>query len=480
MNYRYIFNVIGKILIILAFLLLLPLFVSIYYNENILPFICTIIIILFIGILLSKIKVKRFDYYRKDGILITTLSWIIVSILGSLPFIISKSIPNVIDAIFETASGFTTTGASILNNIEILPKGMLFWRSFTHWIGGMGILVFVIAILPIANNNSMHVAKAEMPGPFKEKISPKLNNTAKWLYFMYIILTILEIISLYLNKMPFFDSVLTTFGTAGTGGFGIKNTSIAFYTNKSIHYIISIFMLLFGINFNVYFYIILGKFKTALKNQEMRFYILIVLISTILITINILPITKGLEESFRLSFFQVSSIITTTGFSTTNFDLWPQFSKTILLILMVIGACGGSTGGGIKVSRVIIIFKKIYNDALKLIHPNVTKKIKFENNTLTDDNINSIGYFFILYFVLVFFITFIISLNNFDFETTFSSVISCMSNIGPGFNLVGPAANFSIFNNLSKVTLTISMILGRLELYPILLLLFPKSFLRKK
>ena len=480
MNYRYILNIIGKILIILSILLLLPFFVSIYYKENILPFIYTIIITLIIGSLLLSIKVKRYDYYRKDGIIITTLSWIIISVLGSLPFILSKSIPNIIDAIFETASGFTTTGASILNNIEILPKGILFWRSFTHWIGGMGILIFVLAILPIANNNSMHVAKAEMPGPFKDKISPKLNNTAKWLYIMYIILTLLEIIILYFNKMPLFDSVLTSFGTAGTGGFGIKNTSIAFYNSNAIEYIVSIFMLLFGINFNVYFYLILRKYKTAFKNQEMRFYLLLVLISTILVTINILPISKNIEESFRLSFFQVSSIITTTGFSTTDFNLWPQFSKTILLILMLFGACGGSTGGGIKISRIIIIFKKIYYDGLKLIHPNITKKIKFENNTLSDTTINNIGYFFILYFVLLFLITLIVSLNNFDFETTFSSVVSCMSNIGPGFNLVGPTSNFSIFNNISKVTLTIAMILGRLELYPILLLLFPKSFLTKK
>ena len=480
MNYRYIFNIIGKILIILSILLILPVIVSIYYKENIFPFIYTMLITLIIGLLCISIKVNRYDYYRKDGIIITTLSWIIISILGSLPFIISESIPNVVDAIFETASGFTTTGASILKNIEILPKGILFWRSFTHWIGGMGILVFVLAILPIANNNSMHVAKAEMPGPFKDKISPKLNNTAKWLYIMYIVLTLLEILILYLNKMPLFDSVLTSFGTAGTGGFGIKNTSIAFYNSKSIEYIISVFMLLFGINFNVYFYILLRKFKTAFKNQEMRFYLLIVLISTLLITINIYPSAKNFEESFRLSFFQVSSIITTTGFSTTNFDLWPQFSKTILFILMIIGACGGSTGGGIKVSRIVIIFKKIYYDGIRLIHPNITKKIKFENNTLSDTTVNNIGFFFILYFVLLFLLISIVSLNNLDFETTISSVVSCMSNIGPGFNLVGPAANFSIFNNLSKITLTIAMILGRLELYPVLLLLFPKSFISKK
>ena len=477
MNYRYIFKIIGKILIILSFLLLLPTFVSLYYKENIMAFIYTIIISLVLGITLSSTKIKNINLYKKDGILITTLSWILISIIGALPFIISKSIPNVVDAIFETSSGFTTTGASILKDVEILPKSILFWRSFTHWIGGMGILIFVLAIIP-TNNNSIHIAKAEMPGPFKDKISPKLNNTAKWLYFMYIILTFLEIIALFISKMPLFDSVLTSFATAGTGGFGIKNTSIAFYNNKSIEYIVSIFMLLFGINFNVYFYILIRKFKSAFKNEEMRVYLFIVFISTLLITLNILSISKNFEESFRLSLFQVSSIITTTGFSTANFDLWPQLSKTILLILMIIGACGGSTGGGIKISRLTIFIKKIYNDAINIVHPNAIKKVKFEENTISDTTVNNIGYYILLYFCLVFIFTLIVSLNNFDFETTFSSVIACMSNIGPGFNLVGPSMNYSMFSEISKVTLTLAMILGRLELYPILLL-FPISLSKK-
>ena len=479
MNYRYIFKTIGKILIVLALLLLLPTLVSIYYKENTLPFIYTIIITFLLGLGLSKIKIKKTEYYKKDGILLTTLAWIIVSILGSLPFIISKSIPNIVDAIFETVSGFTTTGASILNDVEILPKGILFWRSFTHFIGGMGILVFVLALIPLSNNNSMHVMKAEMPGPFTEKISPKSNNTAKYLYLIYIFLTILEIIILYLNKMPLFDSVLTSFGTAGTGGFGIKNTSIAFYSTN-IQYIVAIFMLLFGINFNVYFLLAIKRFKTAFKNEEMKIYLLIIFISTLLITINILPFTINIKESFRLSFFQVSSIITTTGFSTTDFNLWPELSKTILLLLMVIGACGGSTGGGMKVSRIIIMFKKLYYDALNIIHPNAIKKIKFENNTLSDYEINSIGYYFILYFIILALLLIIISFNNFDFETNISSIISCMSNIGPGFNLVGPTLNFSIFNNLSKISLSIAMLLGRLELYPILLILFPNYLFSKR
>ena len=480
MNYRYIFKIIGKILFIIALLLILPTLVSIYYKENILPFIYTIIITLIISLFLSNIKVKRNDYYKKDGILLTLLTWIIVSIIGAIPFIISKSIPSIIDAVFETASGFTTTGSSILSNIEILPKGILFWRSFTHWIGGMGILIFVIAILPIANNNSMHVAKAEMPGPFKEKVSPKLNDTAKWLYIVYIVLTILEIISLYISKMPLFDSIVTSFGTAGTGGFGIKNTSIAFYNSKAIEYIIAIFMLLFGINFNVYFLIVFKKYKSAIKHEEMRYYLIIVLIATLLITWNILPYVNSIEQGFRYSLFQVSSLVTTTGFSTTDFNMWPQFSKTILLLLMFCGACGGSTGGGIKVSRIIIAFKKIYKDALNIIHPNAIKKIKFENNTLSDEKVNNIGFFIILYFILLFIFTIILSFNNLDFETSFTSVIACMSNIGPGFSLVGPASNYSFLSDLSKITLTLAMILGRLELYPILLFLFPKSFSTKK
>ena len=344
----------------------------------------------------------------------------------------------------------------------------------------MGILVFVIAILPMSNDNSMHIIKAEIPGPFPGKLLPKLSDTAKWLYGIYSFLTILEIILLYIGGMPLFDSVVTAFGTAGTGGFGIKNTSISFYNSAYIDYVVGIFMLLFGINFNVFFLIIMKKFKQALFNEEMRAYLIIVITSVLLISFNILSMCGNFFEAFRLSFFQVSSVITTTGFSTTNFNLWPTFSKIILFILMLFGACGGSTGGGIKISRIVIIVKKLMNDFISLVHPNSVRTVKFENKEVEEKTVNEIGYFFILYFVIIALITLLVSLDNFDFETTLSSVVACISNIGPGFGLVGPIGNFSMFSDFSKILLSLAMLLGRLELYPLLLFLTPGIYIKNK
>lgn len=480
MNYRFVFKKLGHILLIEAMLLVVPLFVSIYYHENFLPFIFTILIILICGSLLSSIKATRTNYFAKEGLLITTLSWVLLSIFGALPFVFDGAISSYVDALFETISGFTTTGSSILTNVEVLPKGLLFWRSFTHWIGGMGILMFVIAILPMSNDNSMHVIKAEVPGPFPGKLLPKLKDTAKWLYGIYFFLTLIQIILLRLGGMSLFDSILTSFATAGTGGFGIKSTSIAFYNSPYIEYVVGIFMLLFGINFNVFFFIIMKKFTLAFKNEEMRTYLIIVLVSVVLITFNILSITSSIGEAFRLAFFQVSSIITTTGFATTDFNLWPQFSKIILFLLMLFGACGGSTGGGIKISRIVIAFKRIFNDLVNMIHPNAVKNVKFEGKKIENKTVNEIGYFIILYFVLIGVITLVVSLDNFNFETTLTSVVSCMGNIGPGFGLTGPMGNFSMFSNLSKIMLSIAMLLGRLELYPILLFLSPTLYIRNK
>ena len=480
MNYKYIFKKIGNILLIESLLLTISLLVSIYYKENFLPFIYTILITTLIGSLLSLLKTKRTNYYIKEGLLITTLSWILLSIFGTLPFIFDGCIPSFVDAFFETVSGFTTTGASILKNVEILPKGILFWRSFTHWIGGMGILMFVIAIIPMSNENSMNVIKAETPGPFKGKLLPKLRDTAKWLYGIYLSLTILEIVLLYIGGMPLFDSVLNSFATAGTGGFAIKNSSIAFYNSAYIEYVIGIFMMLFGINFNVFFFIVIRKFKLAFSNEEMKTYLIIILTSTILISLNILSNVSNYQDAFRLAFFQVSSIITTTGFSTTDFNVWPQFSKIILFILMLFGACGGSTGGGIKISRISIAFKKIINDFINLIHPNSVKCIKFENKKIEDKEISKVGFFIILYLMIIGISTLLVSLDNFDFETTLTSVIACISNIGPGLGLVGPTGNFSILSNLSKIVLSLTMLIGRLELYPILLFLSPTLYIRNK
>lgn len=480
MNYKFIFKTLGYLLLIEALLLCFPLGVALYKQENIFPYIYTIFIIAIIGGLLSLIKVRNKSYYAKEGLMITTLSWISLSIFGALPFVFSGYIPSYIDALFETISGFTTTGSTILTNVEALPYGLLFWRSFTHWIGGMGILVFAIAILPISNDNSMHMIKAEVPGPFTSKLSPKLKDTAKWLYGIYFSLTVIEIILLLIGGMPLFDSIVTSFGTAGTGGFGIKNSSIAFYNSAYIDYVVSIFMILFGINFNIFFLIIMKKFKQAISNEEMRVYFGIILISVILIMLNIYSLCNNISEAFRLSFFQVSSIITTTGFSTTDFNLWPMFSKIILFILIFCGACGGSTGGGLKISRLIIMFKKLIKDFIGVIHPKSIKTVKLENKTIEDKTISDVGFYFILYLFIVVVAALIVSLDNFDFETTITSVITCISNVGPGFSLVGPVGNFASFSNLSKLVLSLVMLFGRLELYPILLLFSPMTYLRKK
>jgi len=480
MNYRFVFKRLGFILLIEAFLLLFPLCVALYYNEKVMPFVYTILSLIICGGALSLIKAKRTSYYAKEGLIITALSWVLLSVFGALPFIIDGVIPSYIDALFETVSGFTTTGSSILTNVEAMSKSLLFWRSFTHWIGGMGILVFVIALLPLSNDNSMHVIKAETPGPFPGKLLPKLSDTAKWLYGIYSFLTVLEIILLCIGGMPLFDSVLTAFGTAGTGGFGVKNNSIAFYNSAYVDYVIGIFMLLFGINFNVFFLIIMKKFKQALFNEELRAYLIIVIVSILLISFNILSLSQNYFEALRLSFFQVSTIITTTGYSTTDFNLWPTFSKIILFILMLFGACGGSTGGGIKISRIVIIFKKLMNDFVSLIHPRSVRTVKLDNKAVEDKTVHEIAYFFILYFFIIGLITLLVSLDNFDFETTLSSVVACISNIGPGFGLVGPVGNFSMFSSLSKILLSLAMLLGRLELYPILLFLSPSIFIQKK
>lgn len=479
MNYRFILKTLGYILLIESVFLLFPLGVALFYHENVFPYLATILLIVMTGGLLTLIKDHKKPYYAKEGLLITTLAWILLSIFGALPFVFSKSIPSFVDALFETISGFTTTGSSIVESVEQLPNGILFWRSFTHWIGGMGILVFALAVLPIAKENSMHVMKAEAPGPFVSKLSPKIGNTAKWLYGIYLFLTVLEIALLWIAGMPLFDSIVTAFATAGTGGFGIKNTSIAFYHSAYIDYVVSIFMLLFGINFNVFFLLIMRKFKQAFSNEEMRTYLLIILVSVILITINISSLCESMEEAFRLSFFQVSSIITTTGYSTTDFNLWPTFSKFILFLLMLFGACGGSTGGGIKISRIIILFKKMIGNLVSFVHPGTVKTIKFEGKKVEEKVVDHVGYYFVLYFFLIGILTLLISLDNFDFETTLTSVISCVSNIGPGLGLVGPMGNFAMFSDFSKIVLSLAMLLGRLELYPVLLFLSPRLYIKK-
>ena len=473
MNYRMIINTIGRVLAVET-VLLLPLLTSVLYRDGSAgAFLAAIIITAAASIAALLVKVQNRVIYAKEGFIVVAFSWILVSVFGAIPFVVSGAIPSYIDSLFETISGFTTTGASILTEIESLPKGILFWRSFTHWIGGMGVLVFVLAIVPLAGDRSIHVMRAEVPGPTMEKLVPRLKGTAKMLYGIYIFLTFLEVIFLVAGRMPLFDSLVHAFGTAGTGGFSIMNASIGAYGSPYFEYVVGIFMMLFGVNFAVYFLLLAREFKLVIKNEELFWYLSIILLSTLAITVSIMPQYGGFGESFRMAFFQVSSIMTTTGYATADYCRWPAIAQMILLILMLVGACAGSTGGGLKVSRLIILVKKVKRDINKLIHPRLVGAIKMDGKTMRQDTVDNVSLFFISYMLIIFVISLIVSLDGFDFTTTFSSVVACMGNIGPGLGMVGPSGNFSAFSGASKITLSLAMLFGRLEIFPLLLAMSP-------
>lgn len=397
--------------------------------------------------------------------------------MGGLPFLFSGCITNPIDALFETVSGFTTTGASILPSVEELPKSILFWRSFTHWIGGMGVLVFLLTLLPMTGGFHMNIMKAESPGPSVSRLLPKVRSTAKILYGIYIGMTILEIVLLLIGRMPLFDALTLSFGTAGTGGFGIRNDSVASY---SVYHqvVITIFMILFGINFNAYFFILLGKAKQAFQIEEVKGYLLIIGAAILVITVNIWHLYENVAVAFQQAAFQVASIITTTGYATTNFDLWPQVSRTILVMLMFVGACAGSTGGGIKVSRFLILVKTVRKELLQYAHPKSVKKIKMDGKSIEHEVVRSTNVFMITYVLIFAFSVLLLAFDNLDLVTNFTAVAATLNNIGPGLELVGPSANFSIFSNGDKLVLIFDMLAGRLELFP-LLLLFTRDTWRK-
>lgn len=474
MNGKMIFRIVGKIITFEGIIMLLPFAVSIMYKEyTAIYFIISAIIARIIGYFLSHIKTENKHIYAKEGFIIVALSWVVVSIIGALPFYISGEIPNYIDAFFETVSGFTTTGATILNDIEALSKGMLFWRLFTHWIGGMGVLVFVLAFLPKSEGQDMFLMRAEVPGPVVGKLVSKIHVTAKILYGIYAFLTILEIIFLLLGGMPLFDSILHAFSTAGTGGFSIKNSSIAFYDSYYIDMVISIFMLLFGINFNLYYLLLLKDFKQVLKSEELKWYILIVVVFTGIITINTLDLYGNVAESFRYSIFQVISIITTTGFITADYGLWPTLSQILLLLLMVTGACAGSTSGGMKISRIMILIKSTKSSIKKMVSPRSVSTIKVEGKPI-DKQVLDFAYSYFVVYILIFFISvLLISFENLDIFTTLTASLSCLGNVGPGFGeLIGPVGNFSSFSGFSKIVLSFEMLAGRLELFPMILLCY--------
>ncbi len=461
-----------------AALLLLPAIVSLVYGEfsTLWAFLITIGISLVAGLIIRIIsKPGTRVIYAKEGFAIVTYAWLIMAAIGALPFVIEGAIPSYIDAFFEVVSGFTTTGASILTGeaLTSMSHGLLFWRSFTHWIGGMGVLVFVMAIIPNISDRSIHIMRAEMPGPEVGKLLPKARDTAKILYLIYIGMTLVEIILLLAGGMPFFESVVHTFGTAGTGGFGVKPDSIGGY-NPYLQWVITIFMLIFGINFNLYYLLLIGKVKAVLKSSEMWVYLGIVGFSVAVITANIFSMYSGFEESLRMSAFQVASIISTTGYATTDFNLWPGLSKALLLMLMFIGACAGSTAGGLKVSRVIILIKSVFREFKKLLHPRSVKVVKVDGKKVDEQVLSGVTTYFAIYMVCTLGIFVLLSIEpSFDMETNFSATVACFNNIGPGLAGVGPAANYSAYSGFSKLLLSLAMLLGRLEIFPLILGLNP-------
>ncbi len=480
MNYPTIFNNIGKILIVEALLLVFPAIGALIYGEDtLISFALTIAALTLTGMLCTRKKPKKATIYAKEGYVIVALSWILMSLFGALPFYFSGYIPNFIDAFFETVSGFTTTGSTIINDIEALPKSLLFWRSFTHWIGGMGILVFVIAIMPKTENSSMHVMRAEVPGPTVGKLVSKLRASARILYGIYCVLTAIEIVMLFAGGMPLFDCIVNSFATAGTGGFGILSNSIEGYNSIYAEMVIAVFMLIFGVNFNLYYMILIKQGKQAAKSEELRWYIGIVAVSVIIIAVSLISTKHGVADSFRYSFFQVASIITTTGFSTTNFDTWPMIAKFVMVFLMFIGACAGSTGGGIKVSRLIILIKSGLRDIKKAINPRSIETVKVDRRTVEEPVVKSVSVFFATYILIAAASMFVVAIDGRDFTTTSTAVIACIGNIGPGLGAVGPYGNFADFSVLSKLVLCFDMLAGRLELIPMLMIFSPYAWSRK-
>ena len=478
MNFRMIAYIIGKLLKVEAGLLLLPMPIALIYGDDTIPdFALTILLLLAVGVPLSWKCPKNRGMYVREGFFIVGTSWLLLSFFGALPFIFSGEIPRLADAFFETASGFTTTGASILTDVEVLPRCILFWRSFTHWIGGMGILVFILSILPLSGGYHMHLMKAESPGPEVSKLAPRVQSTAKILYGIYLVLTVVEVILLLAGQMPLFDALTTAFGTAGTGGFGIKNDSITSYS-PYIQYVVTIFMILFGVNFNAYFLILMGRAKQLRYAEEVWTYLGIIAASVAVIAVNTYRMYQSVEETFRHAAFQVASIITTTGFATTDFDQWPQLSRTILVMLMFIGACAGSTGGGIKVSRLLILVKSIRMEFHYFLHPREVRCLWLEGHAVSSDTIRSVNVFLITYMMVFAISGLLISLDNQDLVTNFTAVAATLNNIGPGLAAVGPTQNFSHFSVFSKLILTFDMLAGRLELFPVLLIFFPRTWKR--
>ena len=477
MNYAIVFRLLSYILLCESALLMLPAATSAIYGEwSVLgAFLITAALCVVFGLLLRLAKPTSKVFYMREGFAATALSWIVISIMGAVPFVLTGCIPDPIDALFETVSGFTTTGASILPAVEGLPRGILLWRSFTHWIGGMGVLVFLLTLLPLTGGSHVNLMKAESPGPQVDKLVPKVQSTAKLLYGIYLALTLAQLVFLMAGGMPLFESLLTAFGTAGTGGFGFKNDSFAQFS-PYIQWVVTIFMILFGVNFNFYFLLLLRRFRRAVSSEEVRAYLGIILVSIGIITLNIRSMYSGLGEALRHAAFQVGSIITTTGFSSCDFDLWPTLSKQLLVLLMFVGACAGSTGGGMKVSRILIFRKTVGKELKQAMHPQVVAPVRMDGKLLSHETIRTTNVYLCAYLFILVASIMLISLDGFDMVTNFTAVAATLNNIGPGLSQVGPMMNFAGFSNPAKLVLIFDMLAGRLELFPMLVLFLPSAW----
>jgi trk system potassium uptake protein TrkH len=471
--------IIGRILLVEAAALLVPMLTALICGEPLIPYLVTILLLIAAGMGLGIRKPKRTSVYARDGFAVVALAWIAMSVFGAFPFVISGDIPNYVDAFFETVSGFTTTGATVLTVVEDMSRSGLMWRSFTHWVGGMGVLVFVMAVVPMTDGHNMHLMRAEVPGPTSGKLVSRIGDSARILYGIYIGLSLILFLLLVVGGMPVFDALIHTFSTAGTGGFSNLSLSVGGYNSVYFEIVLGIFMLLFGTNFNLFYFVLMRRFRDILRAEEVRVYLLIVLVAMIGITVDILPLYGSVGTSLRHAFFQTSAIITTTGYATQDFGMWPTFSQSILITLMFTGACAGSTAGGLKIGRLVIMIKAVFADMKRMLHPNAVTAVRYEGRSLSEKEIRGTYQYISVYVCLYVISCLLLSLEHVDLVTTVTAVITCHNNAGPGLSLVGPAGNYSIFSAPAKMLLALNMLLGRLEIFPVLLLFSPSIWKRK-
>ena len=479
MNYRMVIHTVGQVVLVDAGLLTLPLLVCVYYGESAFwGYLFAIAVALALGSCMTLLfRPKKHVIFAREGFSIVSISWLLLSLISTIPFMLSGDIPRFADAFFESVSGFTTTGASIVPNVELLARGNLFWRALTHWIGGMGVLVLVTIISDKLPDRSMNILRAEMPGPIVGKLVPKTKDTTRILYTIYIVMTAIMVFLLRIGGMPLFDSIFHALATAGTGGFNMKADSLASYS-PYLQWVITVGMLAFGINFNIYFLVLLRRFSEAVKSIELRTYLGIAACATAIITWNISSLYQSFAESIRHAAFQVSSIITTTGFTSTDYSNWPGLSAAILLLLTFLGGCAGSTAGGLKVSRLVILFQMLRNEIRRMIHPRSVSVVRYEDKVVSEDVQHGTVTYFALYCLCMVFTFLLLSLEPFSMETNFSATVACFNNVGPGFDMVGPAGNFSAYSDFSKLVLSFTMLLGRLEIFPLLLTIAPSAWHR--